>query len=112
MKWILCLLVFAISCNPTTKDQIESQQSEADSWESLKTEAGQLGKESWRPMLGFVANLHQKSTHPCGDEYQHDTANKTINRIEAPEVFPAMCHMTMNYKVQCKKKYAAPVENI
>jgi putative isomerase len=31
--------------------------------EKLRTETAGLGKESWRPMLRYVANLHVRSTH-------------------------------------------------
>ena len=30
----------------------------------LKKRAKTLGKPEWRPMLEFVANLHEISTHP------------------------------------------------
>lgn len=33
--------------------------------ETLRHEAATLGKESWRPMLRYVADLHVRSTHPA-----------------------------------------------
>lgn len=32
--------------------------------ENLKAEAGRLGKPAWRPMLRYVAELHERSIHP------------------------------------------------
>jgi putative isomerase len=31
---------------------------------NLKQQAALIGKENWRPMLSYVADLHQKCTHP------------------------------------------------
>jgi putative isomerase len=32
--------------------------------EALKAEAARLGKQAWQPMLQYVAELHERSTHP------------------------------------------------
>jgi glycogen debranching enzyme len=32
--------------------------------ENLKADAGAIGKPAWRPMLRYVADLHERSTHP------------------------------------------------
>lgn len=41
------------SVNPTT------------GWENLLIEIDTIGKSEWRPMLKYVADLHEKSTHPA-----------------------------------------------
>jgi putative isomerase len=35
-----------------------------ESWSALISEAGHLGKQEWREMLVYLANLHKKGTHP------------------------------------------------
>ena len=37
----------------------------SNSWSALKSEVLHLGKPQWRPLLIYVANLHEKSTHPA-----------------------------------------------
>jgi putative isomerase len=34
-------------------------------WDRLKAEARVIGKPDWRPMLAYLAELHEKSTHPA-----------------------------------------------
>lgn len=36
-----------------------------DDWTALRQEAGTLGKPAWRPMLGYLATLHERATHPA-----------------------------------------------
>lgn len=38
--------------------------------EKLKAEASALGKESWRPMLRYVADLHVRSTHSAEKPFE------------------------------------------
>jgi putative isomerase len=42
------------------------------SWSSLSREADTIGKTEWRPMLQYVASLHQKSTHPAQGPFQYE----------------------------------------
>ena len=39
--------------------------------EELKKTAAALGKREWRPMLSYVAELHEKSTHPPRPPFEH-----------------------------------------
>jgi len=39
------------------------QEEEASPWAALKSEAKIIGKPKWRSMLGYVADLHEMSTH-------------------------------------------------
>ncbi len=55
---ITFLIVMVISCNQHDNPEIINE------WEILQQEVQTLGKPEWRPMLSYVANLHQKSTHP------------------------------------------------
>lgn len=43
-----------------------------DNWEALRSDADRLGKEEWRPMLKYVAELHEKSTHPAEYPFEYD----------------------------------------
>ncbi|MCF6268472.1 MAG: hypothetical protein L3J41_02040 [Melioribacteraceae bacterium] len=47
-------------------------QAQSDSWAGLKDEAGQLGKEEWHPMLKYVADLHERSTHPATYPFDYE----------------------------------------
>jgi arylsulfatase A-like enzyme len=42
----------------------ETNESAVSGWKNLINEAKSTGKEEWQPMLKYVAELHQKSTHP------------------------------------------------
>jgi len=37
----------------------------SNSWSALNNEVLHLGKPQWRPLLAYVASLHEKSTHPA-----------------------------------------------
>ncbi len=39
--------------------------------ENLKADAGAIGKPAWRPMLRYVADLHERSTHPPRAPFPH-----------------------------------------
>lgn len=39
--------------------------------DELKTETQRLGKPEWRPMLRYVVELHEKSTHPARYPFPH-----------------------------------------
>jgi putative isomerase len=43
-----------------------------DRFAALKTEASTLGKPSWRPLLKYVAELHERSTHPARPPFALD----------------------------------------
>ena len=61
----LLMLSFIISCAP-------HEQKDSDSWQALRQETSRLGKEQWRPMLQYVAELHQKSTHPAAYPFDYE----------------------------------------
>lgn len=42
------------------------------SWAQLTTEARRTGKPAWRPMLAYVAALHQKATHPAAWPFDYE----------------------------------------
>jgi hypothetical protein len=44
----------------------------ADWTAGLRREAEMLGKPAWRPMLRYVADLHQRATHPALDPLHFD----------------------------------------
>lgn len=48
-----------------------SNQNE-EGWNILQEEAEKIGKPEWRPMLKYVAELHQKSTHKAEWPFEHD----------------------------------------
>jgi len=68
MRWMFLLLIsmLIISCN--TKPEI----TKSDSWQALKNETRLLGKKEWRPMLEYVTNLHEKSTHPATYPFDYE----------------------------------------
>ena len=39
--------------------------------ENLKADARSIGKPAWRPMLRYVAELHERSTHPPREPFPH-----------------------------------------
>ena len=39
--------------------------------ENLKADARAIGKPAWRPMLRYVAELHERSTHPPRAPFPH-----------------------------------------
>lgn len=53
---ILLLILTSFTILPAQEDE--------DGWQRLIQKADTIGKSEWRPMLKYVANLHQKSTHP------------------------------------------------
>ncbi len=65
-KYLILLLMFLPSCNTNTKDsKVDSTPGLSGEWVAFKLETGHLGKAAWRPMLQYVAQLHEKSTHPA-----------------------------------------------
>ncbi|WP_191906362.1 MGH1-like glycoside hydrolase domain-containing protein [Hymenobacter baengnokdamensis] len=44
----------------------------AGSWAQLSRDAGRVGKPAWRPMLRYVAALHQKATHPAAWPFDYE----------------------------------------
>ncbi|WP_324674793.1 MGH1-like glycoside hydrolase domain-containing protein [Hymenobacter sp. GOD-10R] len=42
------------------------------SWQQLATDASRAGKPAWRPMLTYVAGLHQKGTHPAAWPFDYE----------------------------------------
>lgn len=54
-----------ISCAPHA-------QKAGDSWDALRQEVNHMGKEQWRPMLHYVAELHEKSTHPATFPFDYE----------------------------------------
>lgn len=44
----------------------------AGSWENLKSEADTIGKQEWRAMLHYLAELHEKSTHPPDPPFRYE----------------------------------------
>lgn len=47
-----------LSCNQANEISKKSE------WQNLEQEIQTIGKPAWEPMLFYVAQLHQKSTHP------------------------------------------------
>ncbi|UOQ69631.1 MGH1-like glycoside hydrolase domain-containing protein [Hymenobacter volaticus] len=43
-----------------------------DSWAQLSADALHTGKPAWRPMLTYVAALHQKATHPAAWPFDYE----------------------------------------
>lgn len=43
-----------------------------NSWEMLAQNAGNTGKPTWQPMLKYVAELHQRSTHPAAYPFKYE----------------------------------------
>ncbi len=66
MRYFFFLLITISSCSTGGK------VTPTDSWATLKNEAGQIGKEEWRPMLKYVADLHEKSTHPATYPFDYE----------------------------------------
>jgi len=57
----------------TAQPAIEASGSSAsNSWSALKSEVLHLGKPQWRPLLTYVANLHEKSTHPAAYPFAYE----------------------------------------
>ncbi|MCC3154249.1 trehalase family glycosidase [Hymenobacter sp. BT770] len=44
----------------------------AGSWAELTAEANRVGKPAWRPMLAYVAALHQRATHPAAPPFDYE----------------------------------------
>ena len=44
----------------------------AAEWAALKAEAGTLGKPAWRPVLGYLAALHERGTHPAAPPFEFE----------------------------------------
>ena len=55
----ILLMIFFISCDQNEK------VTKTGGWQDLNQEAVTIGKPEWRPMLSYLAELHQKSTHPA-----------------------------------------------
>ncbi len=69
----LSLLLFLFSCRQKPPQvQTGILQTPNNSWKALNNEASQLGKKAWQPMLQYVANLHQKSTHPATYPFEYE----------------------------------------
>ncbi len=69
----LSLLLPLLSCHQdSSQAQTGILQTQNDNWESLQKEAGKLGKKTWQPMLQYVAELHQKSTHPATYPFEYE----------------------------------------
>ncbi len=60
---LLTIMIFLIAAG--------SGAGQTGSWKALKDEAGRLGKEQWRPMLRYVAALHERSTHPAAYPFDY-----------------------------------------
>lgn len=43
-----------------------------DDWVTLRREADTLGKPAWRPMLRYLAALHERSTHPAVEPFAYE----------------------------------------
>lgn len=56
----------AMGCNQSIDKDKEG------SWNELIDETENIGRPEWRPMLKYVAELHQKSTHPAQWPFDHD----------------------------------------
>jgi len=56
-RWLMALTFFGTSLAGAAEIFPEA--------EKLRAETATLGKESWRPMLRYVADLHVRSTHPA-----------------------------------------------
>ncbi len=63
MRYLLLFVLIALSCTRFAGEE---------GWTALKKEAGGLGKEAWRPMLLYVAELHEKSTHPATYPFDYE----------------------------------------
>lgn len=69
----LLLLAIALSCNTeSVQTRNKPLTSITAEWKVLKNETDKLGKESWRPVLAYVAALHQKSTHPATYPFDYE----------------------------------------
>lgn len=66
MKRMFFLLLLIFLCSS------EKGFAQSDSWQSLKNEISMLGKKEWRPMLEYVADLHEKSTHPATYPFDYE----------------------------------------
>ena len=66
---LLTVISFLFGCNSNTR---QSQKSINGSWTNLIEKTDQIGKKEWRPMLKYVAELHQKSTHPAEPPFDYD----------------------------------------
>jgi len=51
---------------------MSTNQVVSNSWTALKREVLHLGKPQWRPLLAYVASLHEKSTHPAIYPFAYD----------------------------------------
>ncbi len=71
----ILLSVWVISCTST------KGKTNLGSWKELKNEATRIGKAEWQPMLAYVADLHEKSTHPA----------KCHSNTNGKKLVPVMC---------------------
>jgi putative isomerase len=66
------IITFLIFSACLAYSQARESASDEKGWEALKEEAGSIGKLEWRPMLGYVADLHQSSTHKAQWPFRYD----------------------------------------
>ena len=61
----ISLIVSATLHAQTKATNKKNIRSNGGSWERLRTTAATAGKKEWRPMLLYLAQLHQTNTHPA-----------------------------------------------
>jgi putative isomerase len=49
-----------------------AQAASGGGWAQLSAEALRVGKPTWRPMLSYVAALHQRATHPAAPPFDYE----------------------------------------
>ncbi|MCF6268471.1 MAG: amidohydrolase family protein [Melioribacteraceae bacterium] len=68
MKSIYFILISILMLLSSTEKVV----AQTDSWQTLKNETSQLGKKEWQPMLKYVADLHERSTHPATYPFDYE----------------------------------------
>lgn len=62
----ICLLIFAGCSKAISKDNLKEE------FISLKEEASVIGKPEWRKMLIYMAEMHERGTHPAQPPFKYE----------------------------------------
>ena len=79
MQWLPRLALICLAASYSLKlaaqavaPPLASSLAKPGSWEQLAAEAQRVGKPAWRPMLAYVAHLHQQATHPAAPPFDYE----------------------------------------
>ena len=65
---LIVTFLIATGCEPKVS---EKSRTFDEYWEPLRQEVQKIGKPKWRPMLSYLVDLHQRSTHPAQDPFPY-----------------------------------------